>query len=443
MTPLSRIARVSAAFLGSNAVRGAIAFALSLVIGRALGVEGFGRWVLCSAWASTLTIAADLGLGLLLPRDGSRAGADLGSLCGSALTIRLAFVLPAGAVVAIAVGHLNLDVDTARGLRIAVLLSASGAAYGCFGAAFRSQPAWVPTVLTVETAWYAAQLVGSSIALHELHAGVATLLWIAVAIQLGQIASALWLWRVAFGSQSIRVASWTAVFGTARRAIPFAAAGIVANLQTRIAPLMLGALSTASELGAFGAAARFGTTARLASGAIFAGALPVLSQVHGRADEEAERTFRSFDRALAVFAVLSAAACVVFASPLLRVAYGASFSGGAATLVLIGLGLVPSLTNSAAKIALYAAGSETVATAWSAVSLVVQIALGAALMPRYGALGAAAAIAAGEAAIVLPLRRARTAARTPGLSSPHRAPAPTIARSPTAVRDVPDPAGAR
>jgi O-antigen/teichoic acid export membrane protein len=438
VTPLSRIARVSAAFLGSNLVRGAIAFALSLVIGRALGVEGFGRWVLCSAWASTLTITADLGLGLLLPRDGSRAGADLGSLCGSALAIRLAFVFPAGAIVAIAAGHLTLDVDTARGLRIAVLLSASGAAYGCFGAAFRSQAAWVPTVLTIETAWYAAQLVGSSIALHELHAGVATLLWIAVAIQLGQIASALWLWRAAFGSrQSIRVASSTAVFGTARRAIPFAAAGIVANLQTRIAPLMLGALSTASELGAFGAAAR------LAPGAIFAGALPVLSQAHGRADEEADTTFRSFDRALAVFAVLAAAACVSFASPLLRMAYGASFSGGAATLMLIGLGLVPSLTNSAAKIALYAAGSETVATAWSAVSLVAQIALGAVLMPRYGALGAAAAIAAGEAAIVLPLRRARTAARMPGMSSPRRAPAPTIARSPTAVRDVPDPAGAR
>ena len=39
MRPLVRIGRLSAAFLGSNLARGAVAFALSLVIGRTLGVE--------------------------------------------------------------------------------------------------------------------------------------------------------------------------------------------------------------------------------------------------------------------------------------------------------------------------------------------------------------------------------------------------------------------
>ena len=58
-------------------------------------------------------------------------------------------------------GYLSSDVETVAGLRIAALLGAAGAAYGCFGALFRSQPRWLPTVLAVETAWLAAQLIAA------------------------------------------------------------------------------------------------------------------------------------------------------------------------------------------------------------------------------------------------------------------------------------------
>ena len=56
MTPLARIARLSAAFLGSNLARAAIGFGLSFALARALGADRFGRWIFCTAWASTLTV---------------------------------------------------------------------------------------------------------------------------------------------------------------------------------------------------------------------------------------------------------------------------------------------------------------------------------------------------------------------------------------------------
>jgi len=40
-------------------------------LGRGLGADRFGQWVLCTAWASLLTVAADLGFGVLLTRDGA------------------------------------------------------------------------------------------------------------------------------------------------------------------------------------------------------------------------------------------------------------------------------------------------------------------------------------------------------------------------------------
>jgi O-antigen/teichoic acid export membrane protein len=367
----------------------------------------------------------------------------LGELCGSALAIRLAVIVPAAAIVAAAARWFGADAETIRGLRVTAALAVGGAAYGCFGASFRSQPAWVPAVLAMETAWHGAQLVASWLVLHAFAAGVPALLWIATMVQLLQIATALVMWRRAFGAGEPIRTSRVLIARTFRRAAPFAAAGIVANLQTRLAPLLLGYLSTEAELGAFAAAARFGTTARLAPGAIFAGALPVLSGEHERAAEGTDEAFVAFDRALAVLAVVTAVPCVVLARPLLRIVYGGAFVAAAPALVVIGLGLVPSLTNSAAKIALYAAGAETIATVWSAASLAIQVLLALVLMPRFGAVGGAAALALGEAAIAVPLRRARTAVRRRAPSSPHRAPAPTIARAQRAVRDARGPAAAR
>ena len=61
MTPLRRIGTLSAAFVGSDIARAAIAFRMSLILGRSLGVDGFGRWLFCTTWASTLTVVSDLG----------------------------------------------------------------------------------------------------------------------------------------------------------------------------------------------------------------------------------------------------------------------------------------------------------------------------------------------------------------------------------------------
>src|SRR6202044_3281661 len=93
-TPVARIARLSAAFLGSNLARAAIGFGVSFALARGLGAERFGRWIFCTAWASTLTVVVDLGFGVLLTRDGARAEAEPGCLLSGALVLRLAVVLP-------------------------------------------------------------------------------------------------------------------------------------------------------------------------------------------------------------------------------------------------------------------------------------------------------------------------------------------------------------
>jgi O-antigen/teichoic acid export membrane protein len=408
MNPFSRIFRLSAAFLGSNLARAAIGFGLSLVLARGLGAERFGRWVLCTTCASTLTVIADLGFGVLLTRDGARFGTD-GTQAWhevfGALWLRLIVVVPLGAGLFVAASHFGGAEETVTGMRVGVLLGALGAVYGCFGAMFRSQPRWLPTVLGIETAWLGVQLCFAWWLVRH-GAGVGMLMALAAAIQLTQLASAAILWRPVFGAHgSIRI-PYRSLTRLIRRSLPFAATGLVANLESRIGPLMLGYLATPSAVGLFAAAARVGRVTRLVPQAVFAGALPVLSHDYSRDPEAAGHVFRTFHRMILLLATLSAAACVLLAAPLLALVYGTEFSKASPVLVWIGIGLIPTLSNSARKILLYAAGGEARVVGWSTVALLVQAAAAAALIPAFGATGAAIGLTISEAVIWVPLRRA-------------------------------------
>jgi len=203
------------------------------------------------------------------------------------------------------------------------------------------------------------------------------------------------------------------------------------NLDLRVAPLMLGYLSTQGELGLFGAASRVGRVARLAPQAMFAGALPVLSNEYGRDRVEAQRIFLTLDRALLALGVGTAASCLLLAAPFLGAVFGPSFVRAAPALIVVGLGLIPALSNSGRKVFLYAAGGESLVVRWSAVGLILQVVSGAVLIPALGSTGAAVSVLVSEAAVWLPLRRAvprrpqraaagRSAGVGPGAGRPKR-----------------------
>ena len=404
--PLARIVELSAAFVCSNLARAAIGFGLALVLGRGLGAARFGGWVLCTTWAATVTFVADLGFGVLLTRDGARPAAKRSLLLAASLILRLSLAVPLALVLIAAARSLSSDAEIAAGLRVAALLGVAGAVYGCFGALLRSQPRWLPRVLGLETAWLAIQAAASWWLLAR-GAGVPALLGAAIAVQAAQAATALALWRPVFGREAVaRRDVRAALLPALRSALPFAASGLVANLQARVAPLMLGYLAPPVELGWFMAASRIGRVARLTPQAIFAGALPVLSHEYARNRVEAHRVSRTLNRVIAAAAAGVVVSSLLFAAPLMRTIFGASFAPAAPSLMWVAIGLVPSLSNSTRKIFLYAAGAESIVVGWSLAAVVLEIAAGAALIPTLGSVGAAISVAVAEAAILMPLRRA-------------------------------------
>ena len=401
---LARIGRLSAAFVCSNLARAAIGFALSLILGRGLGASRFGGWILCTTWASMVTVTADLGFGVLLTRDGARGRTEPGRLLAAALCLRLTLAIALGAALAIAAPALTSDAELVAGLRLASLLGIAGAAYGCFGSLLRSQPRWLPTVLGLETGWLLLQVGASWWTLHA-GGGVPALVGVSIATQAAEIATALALWQPVFADRG-GIGRPAPLLPTLRRALPFAATGLVANLQARVAPLLLGYLAAPIELGWFGAASRVGRVAKLTPSAIFAGALPVLSNEYERDRDEAHRVSRLLDRVLVTAAACGVVASLVFAAPLMRLIFGPTFGAAAPSLMWVAIGLVPALSNSSRKILLYAAGREATVVGWSLVAVALEVMVGLALIPAMGSTGAAMSVALGEAAIWMPLRRA-------------------------------------
>ncbi len=394
---------MSGLFMGSNLLRGALAFATTVVIARHLGPEPFGTWTLCVTWASMLTFLLDLGFGVMLPRDAAADKTAAGRLLAGALTARLLLFVPVAVLFVASAPWLGLRQEPASLLIAMLLVTATSIAYGTIAGLFRAWPERVPAVLLVEAAG-AIVLFGGTWQIARRDSNVGALLHLAAAVQAAQLVVAATWWRgtVARGD-AWQWPSLASAVGLVRRAFPFAVAGLIANVQERLGPMMLGRLSGVAEVASFGAAWRIGAAARMLPQAALGGGLPILAAESTNGRSEAIRV--RFERALTCFAAIAAPTLAVFSAPLVRLTYGDAFAPAASSLTWIGLGIWPFVVNSARKVGLYAEGREGIAVRFSIITLMVQVATCVALIPRMGAPGAALALAVGEALVWWPLRR--------------------------------------
>jgi O-antigen/teichoic acid export membrane protein len=422
VTPVARLAHMTAAFVVSDLARGAMGFVMSVAIARLLGTQVFGRWILYATWASTLIVLCDLGFGMLLTRDAARAR-RVGPLIAGALAGRLALfalvgLLLLGVLVIERVllerllpganAHRLLPGTPLSHVLLIILLAGTGIAYGCFAPIYRATPRGLTIIVTIETLGAATQCLGAVLVM--IGGGrLAELLALAALVQAAQLLAAIaMLGAIAPGDRLERPsarATWTLL----QRAFPFALTGLVANAQARTGPLLLGAIGTTGDMALLGAVQRFDGLARRLPSAALGAAFPVLAS---EAQRGAARVVQErFDGAFRWFAVLAAVAIGTAAPLLLRVSYGEAFASAAPALMWAAAGLVPSLINAGRKVSLYAHGEERTVLRWSTVALALQIAGCVTLAHGVGATGVMCAIAVAEAAIWWPLRSAQDRVR--------------------------------
>jgi O-antigen/teichoic acid export membrane protein len=199
------------------------------------------------------------------------------------------------------------------------------------------------------------------------------------------------------------------------QSLPFLAIALFGILGTEIGTLLLGWLSGPSEAGLYQPIAKLAPLMMLANEAIESALAPKI--VHSWEQNDRRTLQRRVGRsalasALATTAIVGA---IVIASPYILRAFGPEFIKYQWLIVWIGIAQVVNAATGAAPLLLAMTGDMKRRIGAQAVTMVVQVGLGLALIPEFGAPGAVAALTA--AILVWSLLHWWLAFRTTGIDT--------------------------
>ncbi|MGH8426770.1 MAG: flippase [Gammaproteobacteria bacterium] len=365
-----------------------LAFGASLIYARALEPHGYGLYAYVIAWAALLSIPAGLGFPSYLIREGAKAAKSLRWLCHWADVRVLASGVAAGILLACAV--FLPQAAEARWLFVIAaplpllnnLSSVRRALLQSHGRVVRGQwpflilgPAIMLAALAALWVWqgrlYPIQLVAAM-------TGSALIPLVVNEFQLR------WVTRSTDNEKypPARV----------RAALPFMWLGMLYLVNNRVDLILLGTIKGAHDAGIYSIASR---AAELV-GFFMTAAVMVLAPRIARLYHDGEHallqqllsaaTLRIF-----IFTAPIALLFIIAAHPLLHYLYGAAYTEGAAALQILSAAQLIALSSGPKGTVLNMTGHEKLTALGVGLSVVLNIALNAALIPFYGVAGAAIA----------------------------------------------------
>lgn len=386
----------------SNIGGAALSFALSALIGRALGEAGLGIYAVSAAWIFPLALIADFGISTLMTRDLSaspedcerylRASALARGGFGGLLMISLIVLAP----------WLSRDPAVVEGIRISAPLILILPFYSSFTAVFKAHNA-MGLIPWLNIGMLLSQVILTTLAF-ALGGGVRAAIIINVATSLGQLIAAYLAYRARFAERGPAEPLRPLVRRLIQRSWKFAVAGLLAAMQIRLSTILLEQLTNAGEVGYFSAGSRFMEAARLIPNAYFGALFPALSAV--AADPQAmQRVFGNAFRLLILFGIACALAAWLAAPVIIPLVFGDGFTASVPVLQMLMIALGFSVVRGLRTLYWYAHGREGYVNVVNAVVIVAQIALSLVLLPPLGALGAAIVLLMIEWAALLMLWR--------------------------------------
>ncbi len=382
------LGRVTSLLLASRALGYLLLLVNSVILARGLGVERLGEYAYAMGIAALFGLVPNWGISTVVARTIAREPETGAGLVRTALLAQA--LLATAVLVAIPVFAAVLPEQP-------VPLAYIGLAAAQLALGTLSLP-------------YLAVMHGRArydrVAVAELASGlIATLALCGAALLYGGVASFLWAHVLAAGF-AVLVARWAASpllpkgeidtlrLGTLfREATPFGATIAVQSFYRRLDILLLGQMSSRVNLGLYNVAFK-PISAVLNVGNTVAGVLFPVMVSSAQSGVPA-----SFDRAVRGLGVAAPAVALAFsglADPLLRGLYGAEFSAAAPLLVVLAWSAAANWLYAPLGVALQARGRERLWLSCLLGALALNAAANLWAIPRWGALGAAAATLTSE-----------------------------------------------
>jgi O-antigen/teichoic acid export membrane protein len=384
----TRVAKNTIVLVTLRVLMPALAVSLILLLSRALGVEGLGRYTLAFSFLYMFNAIAPLGLSAIITRDGARDRDGLERLLANATSLGILSSLLMTLCMAGLALLLNYDDET----RVAILIL-SLAILPCTIGAFQDS-----TFVALERMDYLAIgtiaeyifKVGGGILLLLSGYGLEAVLAVAILGRvLGCTISAAFLHKLNIRT---RLALNNEITANLLRLAPtFLFIGIFATLYWRIDIFMLSKLQPVEAVGYYGAAWRILELAMVVPQSLCLSLYPQISSAALNNLDQLNRLGRNAIRYLLALSLPAAIGVTLLAGPLLKLLFGEGFSSASDTLSVLILTLIPYGIVRYHAYVLLGANHQRIDLGLNIVMSIINIALNLALIPVYGHFGAAVA----------------------------------------------------
>jgi len=364
-----------------------VALGIALYLPRHLGVADYGRYALLVSYLGFFQVLPDTSLEAVLVARLARAGTHAGAMAGRAALVRLVVSL-AGAILGLGVLALvarDATLLAAGGVAAAGLAAGAGSPYRTLLRARLHLARYV--VLLGTQALIAIGLLAAAI---TADGGLVVILAASSAAAFAGVV----LGRLLVGPGARLHPD--AGFGRALvvEAWPLAGATLALVGAQQVLQLLVFRQHGAAAVGFLGGAQKMVEAVGLLPQALMLSVLPALSlaaAVPGAASQAA----RDVARLLVIVLLPAVAALVLWAEPVLGAMFGPAFVGASPVLRVLAPAALLGATGSVLTNLLVAVGLQRALVRVAGASALVIVALGVALVPGFGAVGAALALVAG------------------------------------------------
>ena len=385
--------RSFALLAAANVIAPLCSVGLVLAIARLGGIEMLGKYSLLTTVFVLGQNCVPLGLPIILTREVAAAPRDAGrwfvAACAVSLACVGAVVLVCGPLIGATVG----DAPLATGL-VLVLLALLPSVFTLHGEAVLlalGRAVDVVVIAVVENAARAA--VGVLLVLAGWGLGAIA----AAILVLRALAAAATLAVMRRRGVTCGVRPAAALCRTLARHVPVVGTIPVVNaIYGRADVFVITLLGSWTDVGLYGAATRIVDLARTVSPAYGKAVYPLLARLHASRSREFAVLGARAVREVVIVAATLAFGIAAFSGSMIHTLYGPQLAPAASVLAVLAWTLVPAALATVLAQLLFAADRQIVDLRVNVIATVASVALNVVLVPRLGALGAAAsALAAG------------------------------------------------
>jgi O-antigen/teichoic acid export membrane protein len=393
-----RIAKNTTALFATRIINQVAGFLLVVYASRRLGVEDFGKYSFVVAFYLVFELISFFGLQNYLPREIGRRREEAGKYFVHAAVL-------VGGVSLLMVGIMNgaaAVYGLAHDTYLAAVVASLGLVPASLGAAAESSFIGIEKAEFITLLTFIKRTLVTTISILALWLGhgVVALLLVRAAVEAASACFSvpLCVWQTR--GAGVRL-DWPFFGKLLRGAMPFAGLAILASIYWRLDILLLQRIVGPTEVGIYSASYRLVFLLALVPESFMNAVYPNLARTWR---EDRPQFVRLADRSLrylVAFALPAVAGAFVLAKPVVLLIYEADFARSVTVFSILIFAIIPLYMNNVFYRALFAAEQQLRSVIILIVNIVVMAGAALYLIPRWGAVGAAAALLISLAAALI------------------------------------------